>query len=196
MATEDLLESGCSKHGLDRHVCVHEAGHAVAAIDNRIAFRAVVSHADGQVPVLRGGISHAAASIELGRDPRAAVKPDPVAGFLFAMAGVAAEHAVLGDSIEGGYDEDFRFWRVGTGTTAADAHPALESILGQSVINAWSECLAWAEENLSRIETLAAALGALEKPWEMTQQQVTEVLAGPMCARSTGCSDTAGVRPS
>lgn len=179
MTENDLVESACSTHGLDRHVCVHEAGHAVAAIDNDIPFRAVVFYGDADAPRFMAGLAKAAAAIDAGPDPATWVLPDLLGSLRFVMGGVAAEFAVLGDAIPGGWDEDLKVWRRGSGRTGQQTEEDLTELIGKPMQEAWKECAEWADANASRIEVVAAALAGLEPPWEMTQQQVRELLGGP-----------------
>lgn len=176
MATEDLIESDCATHGIQRHVAVHEAGHAVAAIDSGIEFRAIVSYDDTSAPRFMDGLFQAAAALDMGRTPQEVVEPDPRGAFRFAMAGVAAERAVLGDYIVNGWDQDFRFWRVGSGTTHENAQEAIEAVLGKAVTEFWRETYEWAEENAARIEAVAAVLDQQGEPWEVLRDQVELIL--------------------
>lgn len=173
---EDLFESDCSTHGLERHVCVHEAGHAVAAIDHGIDFRAVVSYNDTSAPRFMDGLYHAAAALDMSRTPQEVVEPDPRGAFRFTLAGVAAERAVLGDYIPEGWDQDFRFWRTGSGTTHENAQEAIEAILGKGIMEFWEETYEWAERNAARIEAVADVLGQQEEPWEILREQVEAIL--------------------
>ena len=50
--TEDLYDQSCDRHGTDRHMFIHEAGHAVAALDNGIPLRTVIIYAKGNGPKL------------------------------------------------------------------------------------------------------------------------------------------------
>lgn len=173
---EDLIESDCVAHGLERHVCVHEAGHAVAAIDHGIDFRAVVSYDDTSAPRFMNGLYQAAAALDMSRTPQEVVEPDPRGAFRFALAGVAAERAVLGDYIPKGWDQDFRFWRSGSGTTHENAQDAIEAILGKGILEFWEETYEWAEQNAVRIEAVADVLGQQEEPWEILREQVEAIL--------------------
>lgn len=178
MSEEDLIESVRSTHGLDRHVCVHEAGHAVAAIDNAIPFRAVVFYGDADAPQFMAGLAKAAAAIDPGPDPAAWVLPDPLGSLRFVLGGVAAEHAVLGDSIPGGWVQDVKVWRRGSGALETLTEEDLAEFLGRPMLEVWRESGEWAVANATRIEAVAAALAGHEPPWEMTQQQVRDVLGG------------------
>lgn len=124
------------------------------------------------------GLYQAAAALDMGRTAQEVVAPDPRAAFRFALAGVAAEHAVLGDSIPNGWDQDFRFWRTGSGTTQENAQEAIEAILGQSVMDFWIETNAWAEANASRIELIAELIAQQTDPWEVSRDEIATALGG------------------
>ena len=64
MFEDDLLDQSCDRHGIDRHMLVHEAGHAVSALDNGILFRAVIVCADGDGPKLSGDLREAGAAVD------------------------------------------------------------------------------------------------------------------------------------
>lgn len=178
MATEDVYESSCSKHTVQRHICVHEAGHAVAAIDNGIPFRAVVFYDDEDAPKFMAGLGQAAAAVDPGPDPSAWVLPDPLGSLYFVMGGVAAEHAVLGDSIRDGWREDVKVWRRGSGRMDEQTEEELGEFAGRPLREAWHDSLAWARDNAYRIAAVAAALDGHEPPWEMPYEDVVAVLGG------------------
>src|SRR3954451_12376110 len=104
--TDDLIDQSCDRHGTERHMHIHEAGHAVAALDNGIAFRAVIVYADGDGPKLNGELMEAGAQVDTGPDPRVWVEPDRIKAFRFICAGAAAETALVDHAIEGGFDSD------------------------------------------------------------------------------------------
>lgn len=177
MATFEQVDSDCPRHGLDRHVQIHEAGHAVAAIDNEIDFRAVVSYDDLTAPRYLEGLAQAAAAIDLGPDPSEWALPNRLASFRFIMAGVAAEMAVLGDSIRDAWREDVNVWRRGIGETGEQTADAIAEYLGKPMMDAWNDCLEWADQNVERIEAVAEALAMQSKPWEVSRAEVEEILA-------------------
>lgn len=176
MDVEDLVESDCPKHGLDRHVCVHEAGHAVAAIDNNVPFRAVVFYDDADAPRFMAGLGQAAAAVDTGPDASAWVLPDPLGSLRFVMGGVAAEMVVLGDSIPGGWSEDIKVWRRGSCRTDQQSEDELAQYIGMPMTQAWQECLDWAEANVPRIEAVADALAGHEPPWKISGADVKAIL--------------------
>lgn len=76
---EEWVESACARHGLERHVRIHEAGHAVAAIDHGIPFRDVELFADSTGPKFEGGMRQAAAGVNmLSDDPADWVLPNRI----------------------------------------------------------------------------------------------------------------------
>src|SRR5690348_16378084 len=69
------------EHGSDRHVMVHEAGHAVAALDNGIVFECIEVFGEGRAPE-----SGPARVRFADPDPVFWAAPRPTVGLQFALA--------------------------------------------------------------------------------------------------------------
>ena len=122
----------CPVHGWMSHVFLHEAAHAVAAIDRDIEFRHVTittpagwtkDHPDG---IALGG---------LYLDPPASrwVESQPLKAYEMVLAGSLAEREALGHWLPEGYAGDLRIFRLGAGLLEATAQEALEQLLGKSI---------------------------------------------------------------
>jgi hypothetical protein len=173
----DLAESDCSRHGLDEHVCVHEAGHAAAAIDNGIPFKRIAIYGtDGGATI--GGFWRAVAGVEmLSEDPATWVLPDRKAALQFVLAGSLAEVAVLGHALEDGYRGDVAAWRRGVGRTDAMTLEELDMLVGVPFGRARAETQQWADASKERIRRLADHLTRLPAPAEMPYAEVVSLLA-------------------
>lgn len=126
----DLAESECSRHGLNEHVRVHEAGHATAAIDNGIPFKRIAIYGT-EGGTTFGGLWRAAAGVEmLSEDPATWVLPDRIAALQFVLAGSLAEVAVLGHALEDGYRGDVAAWRRDVARTDAMTLEELDVLVG------------------------------------------------------------------
>lgn len=176
MHADDLIDPSCDRHGIERHMHIHEAGHAVAGLDNDIEFRAVIVYADGDGPKIGGYLMEAGAQVDTGDDASAWVEPDRIKAFRFACAGAASETAVLGHAIEGGFDEDFRVWRIGARATQPMNEQELAAALGANPQSILDETEEWAEENAERIIKLADLLRSLTPTAEVSYDEVVALL--------------------
>lgn len=154
----------CSVHGERRHACVHEAGHAVAAIDHGI-------------PILSLRVHRAATTFEgarAGETANGAVRIDidalaslRAAGavrnhdlFTFALAGESAERVLLGHETPHGAAKDVReFWAWTTGRTFTSM-VEYEEVLGEPFESARQRVWDWAQQRARHIEALALRLDA------------------------------------
>lgn len=174
---EDLIESGCNRHGVDRHVIVHEAGHAAAAIEHGIPFRAVVLYDHVSAPRFLGGLAYAPGAVDMGTDDATTwAQPDVVASLRFVCGGFAAEQAILDHAIDGGWYEDLKAWRIGIERRESLDGPALDAIVDGSFLAVVKEVQAWAAEQADRIKALADHLGNQTAPYEMPRDEVEAFL--------------------
>lgn len=160
-----------------RHVFVHEAGHAVAAIDNDIEFEAVELYDTGSAPVYSDGRIAPGAVRMTSKDPSTWVQPNLVGSLRYAFAGHLAEKVILGDAIPGGFDEDVKQWKIGSGRTGSLTQDDWAEMLGQSASEVQSDTMSWASENSARIIALADHLEALTAPTAMSYDEVKDFLA-------------------
>jgi len=166
------VESGCRKHSDLHHALVHEAGHAVAAIEFGIPFRAVVLYDEASMPLFYGGTAHALAAVEMCSDDSTTwVQPDVVGSLRFIRAGAAAEQAILGDRLSCGSTMDFQLWRQGTGTPNEEMM-VYDEIVGGSFRGVVKEVDAWALQNPEPIVALANHLARHDAPFEMLSADV------------------------
>lgn len=173
----DLAASECSRHGLDQHVRVHEAGHAAAAIDNGIPFKHIAIYGTERGPTF-GGLWRAAAGVGmLTENPSTWVLPNRIAALRFVLAGSLAEVAVLGHAIEDGYRGDVAVWRRGLGRTAAMTLEELDALVGVPFERVRAETQQWVDASDERIRRLAGHLARLPAPAEMPYAEVVSLLA-------------------
>jgi hypothetical protein len=180
---EELVEQGCSEHTFERHVEVHEAGHAVAALDNGIPFSHIAMYGDEGKPGEYGGLYTTAGEvIMLDSDPVAYVAPDPVAAARFLFAGTCAELALLGHGSPNAERADMLCWRAGVGlpTDVPVTEEDLDSRVGTSFAALGDETGAWAQgmRAQNRISRLADHLGHLPRPSTTTYDQVVAIADG------------------
>lgn len=169
--------SACAVHGLDRHIYIHESGHAVAAIDNGVPFKQIVIYADEDRPAYDSGAAQAPAAVEmLSEDASTWVAPDRLAALRFVLAGTLTELELLGDAIDGGYTEDLDQWRRGSGQTGSLTIEDLDESAGGSWMALGEELRAWARTNQAAIERLADHLATLPHPSEMPYDDVITLL--------------------
>lgn len=141
-------------HGSRVHVAVHEAAHALAAIERCIPMvDVVVFPAPRHVKDDR----YMAGRVELDESRR---WRDTAALPLleFCLAGVSAERAVLGHEVRGGWKGDLTMWRSTVGMVEACSVADYEHLLGVSVTDVVGRMRAWAIERSGSIEAIAARL--------------------------------------
>lgn len=161
------------------HVLAHEAGHAVAAIDFGIPFRAVALYDETNAPLFGNGLFYAPGAVEMGtEDASEWVLPNIEGSLRFILGGVTAEQAVLGHPIEGGFDEDMRLWRVGTKRFDGQSVDELTEFIGKPLLDVYQEMREWATESRDRIVALGEHLGRQMPPFEMSEDEVRAFLAG------------------
>lgn len=174
---DDPIDQSCDRHGTGRHMHIHEAGHAVAALDNGIPFRAVIVYADGDGPKLDGELMEAWAQVDTGPDATVWVQPDRIRAFRFICAGAASETAIFGHAIEGGFEHDLKVWRVGAGATQPMDEEQFIEAVGADPRGINEETDQWAQDNAERILKLADHLGTLTPTAEVSYVEVAALLA-------------------
>lgn len=177
MYEDDVIDQSCDRHGAKRHMLIHEAGHAVAALDNDIPFRAVIVYADGDGPKLNGVLREAWAMIDTGPDPKTWVEQDRIKAFRFICAGAAAETALVEHAIEGGFDSDFETWRLGAGATDPLDEEQLIAAIGTHHQDIIDETDGWAAESADRIIKLADHMETLTPTAEVSYEEVVALLS-------------------
>jgi hypothetical protein len=149
----------CEQHGLIGHVAIHEAGHAVAAVEHGLAFDSVAilqsedlgtDHPDGLVA---GGVT-------MSSPPSEWVPGEPLLTFKYVLAGTMAERALLGHELPRGFAGDIRVWREGMGFLESLGPELLESATGSSVSGLVAEGERWAKEAAPRIRRIARMLAS------------------------------------
>jgi hypothetical protein len=156
---ESRSDDWCEDHGFVQHMLVHEAGHAIAALDEGIAFEAIVLYAEERAPASPGSMSLGVAQVTFSSpDNRTWASPDPVAGLRFAMAGAYAEMAVLAHEYPGSGDGDVKAWTQGVELPAVWQLEDVDRRLGCAHEEVLSDVDAWAVCNRERVKGLATML--------------------------------------
>lgn len=110
----------CTSHGDLAHVAVHEAAHAVFAIDLGIEFKELtISPPSKWLPaVLTGGAVEAGGVVMTSEWPRDWVGPNPEAALEFLLAGALGERQILGHELPRGFEGDVDQFKRGMGVSA------------------------------------------------------------------------------
>ncbi len=148
----------CQEHGFVRHLLVHEAGHATAALDNGIVFACIVIHGEGRGPSTRP------AQVKFACDDNSVwALSDPSGSLRSILAGEYAERAVLGDIYPGSGQGDSVTWHEAVGLTGPFTDERRDALLGRSADPVSGEASDWAAGNVERIDRLAKRLAALRE---------------------------------
>ena len=124
----------CSIHGWQSHAFIHEAAHAVAALDRGIPFDGVfIQSRAGWVQ--RNISDTMLGGVEIDPDPRVWLLPDPIAALEVILAGSLAEKLSLEHTLEGSYIGDIEVWRRNLGRTAELTSEELDELSGGSFVD-------------------------------------------------------------
>jgi hypothetical protein len=175
---DDLVESGCAVHSTYWHATVHESAHAVAAIDNEIAFDFVVMYGEKGGPKSTAVRKHLGEVVMFDCDPTTWVPLNPLGALCFLLAGSLGEEAVLGDEDGDEGQGDFGLWRAGAGLADASPVERYQALLGRPLDDVVAATTDWANANRERVERLAAHLAELPPCTTVPRDRVVEVLQG------------------
>jgi len=147
-----------TQHPLEQHVMVHEAGHAIFALDHDIPFQDVLlrnrhdeASPDSNPFEVRAELRFA------GEDRSTWAGRDPEKGFRFAFAGMYAEMAVLGEPYPEGAALDLQSWCDGVNVRRGASDDEVDKVLGRSQATVLQEVDVWASRDTTvrRVERLA-----------------------------------------
>lgn len=151
----------CDAHGGLTHQFLHEAAHAVAAIDNGISFSEVRVLAPAEW-IAYGPDRFVGGGVWLTEDARIWVPRDPLAAMRFILAGACAEEVVLGHSLPDAVRGDFDCWRRGAGLAEATTPVAIDGILGASIADVHESTKQWVADRYPGIKRVLTAMTGVE----------------------------------
>lgn len=165
----------CARHGLLRHILVHEAGHAVAAARLNIEFVDVSVTPPEERPQVNNGFIGGGLQLVRFEYGWAADRIDDAYEML--VMGVEAERRILQDALNGGYLQDVERFKVAgnylDGVPAADAQQLYQRFKVK------------VDENWPQIEQdIRALVGAFAAQFTASGAQVMSALAEPLLLTS------------
>jgi hypothetical protein len=170
------------------HAFVHEAAHAVAALDRGIRFnRVAIKHPSSWVSPPEGGATLGGVEMSAS-NPSAWVSRNPVHALEFCLAGAVAEQSALDHALPGSFTGDLRVWRTGMGATAPLDESQVAELLGRSLSAVKNQTASWVVDNWSRIRAVACGLAGIEnvvevaclefsESWVLSESQVASLAA-------------------
>jgi hypothetical protein len=180
----------CPEHGWISHTFLHEAGHAVMAIDRGIPFiRIAVGTPDYFEPFQAG--HEIAGGLYVPTPISDWVREDPVASYEMMIAGKIVENGALGHNLPGSWHGDLALWCIGMGVTEY-SRDAVEEALGRSTSAVEADVRSHLTVQYPRVKAIVAALSGIaegtgrtllrydEGPWSMERDEVVAVAGQPV----------------
>ena len=159
----------CNEHGGLSHQFIHEAAHAVAALDFEICFTEVkILPVDEWIRF--DDDSWVSGGVWPCDDATVWVPNDPVGALKFVLAGSIAEQGAFQHALDGGERGDMLQWVRGAGLARDQMNPAgIEALLGTSYDVVRRETQEWATGRYKAIRAVALALaGAATSEWQVS----------------------------
>ncbi len=163
---EDLDVCGCQEEeDLEWHGLVHEAGHAIAALENQIRFRRIILYKKGTGPTFGDGLYRADEEVEmLDRNPTTWIPANPAASLQYLWAGTLAEVELIGHASPNGEKADMSTWHKGLSNKGKLPANELRALLGTSPEDLFEHAQWRASVNRGRVEQLARQLVSVARP--------------------------------
>ncbi|GAA3526461.1 hypothetical protein AFL01nite_04850 [Aeromicrobium flavum] len=178
----------CPDHGgYLSHAFIHEAAHAIVAIDRGLPFvRITVGTPESFDPVSQG--FELAGGLSVPEPISEWIQPEPIAAFEMIIAGKVAEEAFLGHHLEAGWHGDLALWCRGMEMENPTV-PLIKEALGTSLGEVSGTGKTHLVAQYSRVRAIITAMTGIEEsgatelsydagPWSMDHDEAV-VVAGP-----------------
>lgn len=175
----------CLEHGWMGHTFLHEAAHAIMAIDRDLPFlRIAVGTPEYFDQVVAG--REVAGGLYVPNPISEWVQKNPLASFEMMIAGKVIEEGAFGHHLEGSWHGDMALWCHGMGI-AKPSTPAVEEALGTSIAGVEVAVGAHLSTQYSRAVAIVSAMTGVPPgsaptllsydtgPWSMDHDEVVAV---------------------
>lgn len=185
--TPDEAALVCAEHGYLGHAFIHEAAHAIVAIDRGLPFDRIAVGTPESFDSVSPGLE-VAGGLYVPEPISEWIQPEPIAAFEMIIAGKVAEEAFLGHHLEGGWHGDLALWCRGMEIEDPTV-PLIKEVLGTSLSKASAPVKTHLVAQYSRVRAIITAMTGIEEsgatelsydagPWSMDHDEAV-VVAGP-----------------
>jgi hypothetical protein len=179
----------CPQHGWMSHTFLHEAAHAIMAIDRELPFtRITVGTPEYFEPTHVG--REVAGGLHVPQPVSDWIQKDPLASYEMMIAGKVCEDGAFGHHLDGSWHGDLALWCIGMGLSEYSLD-LVEEALGKPILDVEAGVREHLVVQYPRAKAIVTAMSGIadgsgrttlsydEGPWSMERDEVLAV-AGPL----------------